>query len=182
MSESVWFEQVDAALIKFLRENIFIENKNIKVVVRKPDDDFSLEEYPVISIYNLQDRFSVERYNDIPVVISKDTETGKAIVEEPALPYDLSYQIDFWSNLQEDMNSMTLQWKSLTKRYFNLPVVDMSGVERNCFVLPINDFSKADLFSQNKRLFHSFGTYRISVEIDENVRKQMPIVIEREIV
>ena len=45
--KSVWLEQVDTALINFIRSKVKINGKPVKVVVRKPEDDFYSEEYPV---------------------------------------------------------------------------------------------------------------------------------------
>lgn len=175
-SESVWYEQVDSALVNLLRDKIHIDGKPVKVVVRKPDDDFNTEDYPLVSIYALYDRFSTDRYDPEPVVVSKNTELNSAILEESALPYDLFYQIDFWASLQTDMNSMLKQWKAYSKNWFNLDVLDESGNPRSCFVLSRNDFNKADLLKKGKRLFHSFGTYKVQVEIDEKVQTIVSVV------
>lgn len=176
MSESVWFEQVDIALVELLRNTIKIDGKPVKVAVRKPDDDFNEEDYPLVSIYNLYDRFSKDRYSPEPVVVSRDESTNSAVLEESALSYDLFYQIDFWASLQSDMNSMTRQWKAFASFWFNLNVHDESGNPRSCFVLSQNDFNKADLMKRSKRLFHSFGTYKVQVEIDDNVSTVTPML------
>lgn len=178
MSESVWFEQVDIALVELLKNVIQIDNRPVKVIVRKPDEDFNEEDYPLVSIYNLYDRFSADRYSPERVVVSRDVDAKTAVIEDSALPYDLFYQIDFWSTLQSDMNSMTKQWKSYCKRWFNLNVTDESGTPRSCFVLSRNDFNKSDLMKNGKRLFHSFGTYKVQVEIDERTHISTPIVTE----
>lgn len=175
MSESVWFEQVDSALMKLLRTVIQIDGKPVKVVIRKPDEDFNTEEYPVVSLYNLYDRFSKSRYSPEPVVVSRNFYNNSAVLEESALPYDLFYQIDFWATLQTDMNTMLKQWKSFAPFWFNLDVLDESGNPRSCFVISRNDFNKSDLMKEGKRLFHSFGTYKVQVELDE--RKQETVSI-----
>ena len=176
MSESVWFEQVDSALMELLRTVIQIDGKPVKVVIRKPDEDFNAEEYPVVSLYNLYDRFSRERYSPEPVMVSRNFDSNFAVLEESALPYDLSYQIDFWASLQSDMNSMLKQWKSFAPFWFNLDVLDESGNLRSCFVISRNDFRKADLLKEGKRLFHSFGTYKVQVELDSCKQEIIPIV------
>lgn len=176
MSESVWFEQVDIAFKELLQKVIQIDRSPVKVVIRKPDDDFNEEDYPMVSIYNLYDRFSKIRYSPEPIIASKDVESNSLLLEDSALPYDLFYQIDFWATLQSDMNSMTRQWKSFSKSWFNLDVSDMSGIARSCFVLSRNDFNKSDLMQNGKRLFHSFGTYKVQVELDEKVRNTVPMV------
>ena len=178
MSESIWFEQVDSALMKLLSQVIRVDGKPVKVVIRKPDEQFNEEDYPIVSIYNLGDKFSKVRYSPEPVVAYRNPEKHFLVLEESALPYDLMYQIDFWSTLQSDMNAMTKQWKSYSKSWFNLEVVDDTGALRSCFVLSKNDFRKADLLKNGKRLFHSFGTYKIQVEIDENVQSLVPMLTE----
>lgn len=181
-SETVWFEQIDSALLAFIKSHVFIDNASVKAVVRKPDDDFNEEEYPVITVYNLYDRFSRERYSPEPLEISRDPDHNRIVMEKSALPYDLYYQIDFWATSQVDMNEMTRQWRNATGLYFNLDVVDMSGISRSCFVLSRNDFNKSDLMQNGKRLFHSFGTYRIYTEIDEREQTLEPMVTETPIV
>ena len=176
MSESVWFEQVDSALMKLLSSTIRVDGKPVKVVIRKPDEDFSEEDYPLISIYNLYDRFSKTRYSPEPVVAYRNTESHFLISEESALPFDLFYQIDFWANMQSDMNQMTKLWKSHSKSWFNLEVLDEANNFRSCLVISRNDFNKQDLLKEGKRLFHSFGTYKIQVEIDEKVQSVAPMV------
>ena len=178
MSKSVWYEQVDIALVELLRNTIRLDGKPVKVVVRKPDEDFNSEEYPVVSIYSLYDRFAKLRYSSEQVVLSRDPEGNTLVLEESALPYDLFYQIDFWSTLQSDMNEMTKQWKVFSRSWFNLSVLDESGTQRSCFVLSRNDFNKADLLKEGKRLYHSFGTYKIQVELDESVPQTHPMVTE----
>lgn len=167
MGESVWFEQVDSALMKLLSNTIRIDGKPVKVIIRKPDEDFNEEDYPLVSIYNLYDKFSKLRYSPEPVVTHRLPESHTLILEDSALPYDLYYQIDFWATLQTDMNQMTKYWKAFTKSWFNLDVLDESGNKRSSLVLPRNDFKKQDFLKNGKRLFHSFGTYKIQVELDE---------------
>ena len=181
MSESVWFEQVDIALMRLLREVIQIDGNPVKVVIRKPDEDFNTEDYPLVSVYNLYDRFSRDRYSPEPVVVSQDFNNNFAVLEESALPYDLFYQIDFWASLQSDMNSMIKQWKSFAPFWFNLDVFDESGNPRSCFVISRNDFGKADLMKDGKRLFHSFGTYKVQVEIDECKQETVSMVTDNNV-
>lgn len=58
MSSSIWFEEIDTALVKFIKAVIQISDRqgslvSIPVEVRKPDMDFKIETYPSVSIYNL---------------------------------------------------------------------------------------------------------------------------------
>lgn len=181
-SESVWFEQVDTALIKHIQESVRLPNANkvltpVPVKVRKPDEDFKIEEYPCITIYNLYSMRDEVRYCPDDVVVSRDTTKNTLIKEKPAIPYSLYYQIDFWARKQSQMNDMTRLWLGHhPDRCFNLPVKDISGNDRSCFVLMTDDLKKSDFLSGIQRTFHSILTYRVSVEIDERIRNESSMV------
>ena len=53
MSESVWFEQVDTAFVSYLKSVVRFGEKSVPVSVRKPDEDFKIESYTSITLYNL---------------------------------------------------------------------------------------------------------------------------------
>lgn len=182
MSESVWFEQVDTALIDYIKSVVKLPNSkgelvSVPVTVRKPDEDFKVESYPCITIYNLYSVRDEVRYYPDPVVVSRDTE-GKTLVQEmAAIPYNLYYQIDFWSRLQSQMNDMTRLWIGHNPdRSFNLSLKDMSGNSRDSFVLLTDDLKKSDLLDGKDRTFHSMMTYRVWVEIDEKIQKVTPMI------
>lgn len=183
LSESVWFEQVDTALVNFVTSKIVLTNDSglmyaVPTTVRKPDEDFKVEQYPSITVYNTSSRFADERYDRESKILARDKFNNQGTLEEPALPYDLFYNIDFWAKTQTDMNEMTRQWLSKVKKYFNLTVRDMTGVLRDCFVLQRGDLTKGDFISGYERTFHSIIVYRISVELDERVQTTVPIVTE----
>lgn len=181
-SESVWFEQVDTALIKHIQESVRLLNASkvltpVPVKVRKPDEDFKIEEYPCITIYNLYSMRDEVRYCPDDVVVSRDTTKNTLIKEKPAIPYSLYYQIDFWARKQSQMNDMTRLWLGHhPDRCFNLPVKDISGNDRSCFVLMTDDLKKSDFLSGIQRTFHSMLTYRVWVEIDERIQSESPMV------
>lgn len=181
MSESVWFEEVDTALLKYIQDLIQIQNSTgeyvpISVSVRKPEEDFKIEVYPSITIYNVYSSYDKLREDNNPVPVYKDFENHKIVMENPAIPYNLFYQIDFWSLYQEDMNLMTQKWLSNTGRCFNLDVLDKSGKQRSSFVLMTDDLKKSDLLSGSDRIYHSMLTYRIYVELDENIRVEKDLI------
>ena len=183
LSESVWFEQVDTALVSFITSKIVLTNDSglkyaVPTTVRKPDEDFKVEQYPSITVYNTSSRFAEERYDRESKILERNAKNIQVTLEEPALPYDLFYNIDFWSKTQTEMNEMTRQWLSKVKKYFNLTVRDMSGILRDCFVLQRGDLTKGDFISGYERTFHSIIVYRISVELDERTQTIMPMVIE----
>lgn len=189
-SESVWFEQVDTALISYIRSIVRLPNDDgiltpIPVKVRKPDEDFKIEEYPCITLYNLYSVRDEVRYFPDTVVVERDFETKSLIEEKSAVPYSLFYQLDFWSRKQSQMNDMTRIWLGHhPDKCFNLPVKDLSGNDRSSFVLMTDNLVKSDYLTGTDRTFHSILTYRVWVEIDEKIRiegKLITDIIEPEI-
>lgn len=178
MSESVWFDEVDTAFLKFIKD--LYKDDELLVIVRKPEEDFKIESYPGISIYNLYSMLDRTRLG-VDTVISRDNNNHSLIVEKAAIPYNLFYQVDFWTLYQSDMNDLLLKWISNTGHDFNLPVIDKSGKERSCFVMMVDDFKKSDFIKQSDRIYHSMMTYRIYVEIDENVQTVEPMVVKVEV-
>lgn len=184
MSASVWFEQVDTGLLEEIKNTVRVRNskgvlvplEDESLIVRKPEEDFKIETFPCVSIYNLSSKFQPLRYVNDPIVVSKDVEAKLATVEDSAIPYELLYQIDFWAEYQEDINQMTMSWLSKHFRQFNLKVTDSGGKERTCNCLRDGDLHKSDLVRGGERLFHSIISYRIWVEIDEETRYNVPIV------
>lgn len=191
MNSTVWYEQIDRGLIDFIQNTVKLSDSGgqlvpVPVTIRKPDEDFKRENYPMVTIYNLwtSKRDEIRYYPfKIPVEINKDT--GKAFMERPAVPYSLNYQIDFWSVMQSEMNEMLRQWEFEVSRDFNLPVVDTGGTLRYAHALQTGEnLSKTDRLSDGSRVFNTSITYRIWAELDEeDVSKleELPIVLTREI-
>lgn len=181
LSESVWFEQVDTAFVNYIKGIVKLPSGGniipVPVKIRKPDEDFKIEEYPCITLYNLYSVRDEVRYFPDKVVIERDPKNHKLIQEKGAIPYSLYYQFDFWSRQQSHMNDMTRIWLGRhPDRCFNLPVKDLSGKDRECFVLMTGDLVKSDFLTDNKRTFHSVLTYRVWVEIDERIRNESPMI------
>ena len=183
-SESVWFEQVDTALINYIKGIVKLPNSNgvltpVPVKIRKPDEDFKIEEYPCITLYNLYSVRDEERYFPDTVVVERDVDNHRLIEEKSAIPYSLFYQIDFWSRQQSQMNDMTRMWLGHhPDKCFNLPVKDLSGNNRDSFVLMTDDLKKSDFLTDTKRTFHSVLTYKVWVEIDERIRTEGYLITE----
>lgn len=178
LSESVWFEQVDTALISYIQGIVKLPNSNgiltpVPVKIRKPDEDFKIEEYPCITIYSLYSIRDEVRYFPDKVVVERDHTRNKLIEERGAIPYSLFYQFDFWSRQQSHMNDMTRMWLGYhPDKSFNLPVKDLSGQNRSSFVIMTDDLKKMDFLEKSNRTFHSVLTYRVWVEIDEKIRNE----------
>lgn len=178
MSANVWFEEVNIGLINEIKNTVRIKDSNgvlvalddKAIVVRKPEEDFKFETFPCVSIYNKDYRFDPIRYNPSPIKVGEIVEENIAIMEDSATPFNLSYQIDFWSKYQSDMDTMTRTWLLKHFRQFNLKVVDDGGTERTCNCLINGGVVKSDLVLGGERLFHSIINYHIWVELDEETR------------
>lgn len=181
-SESVWFEQVDIALTRYISGIIKLPDIHgvltpVPVKIRKPDEDFKIEEYPCITLYNLYSVRDEVRYFHDTVVVERDYDTNLLVEEKGAIPYSLYYQFDFWARKQSEMNDMTRIWLgNHPDRSFNLPVKDVSGNDRNSFVLMVDDLKKSDFLTGNQRTFHSVLTYRVWVEVDERIRRENSMI------
>lgn len=188
MSANVWFEQVDTGLLKEIRDTVRVKNSkgvlvpldDNAVIIRKPEEDFKIEKFPCVSIYNLSYKFDPVRYSPEPVLVRKDIENHVATMEDTAVPYNLYYQLDFWAKYQDDMNTMTMRWLLKHFRQFNLTVKDDGGVERSCNCIIADEPKKSDLVLGGERLFHTIISYRIWVELDDETRYNVPIVTGRE--
>lgn len=187
MSANVWFEEVNIGLLNEIKDTVRYKNANgvlvelqdKALIVRKPEEDFKLEVFPCVSIYNLNYRHDTLRYNPTPVKVGENLESKQVILEDPAVPFNLNYQIDFWAKYQTDMDCMTRMWLMKHFRQFNLRVVDDGGVERSCNCLSQGSTVKSDLVLNGERLFHSLIKLQIWVELDDETRYNKPMVIER---
>ena len=190
MSANVWFEEVNTGLLQEIHDTVRVKdakgvliklNREKAIVVRKPEEDFKFETFPCISIYNLTYRHEPLRYNPAPIKVEEDIDNKVVILEDPAVSFNLDYQIDFWSKYQEDMDCMTRTWLVKHFRQFNLKVVDDGGVERTCNCLTQGSIVKSDLVLNGDRLFHSIIKLQIWVELDDETRYNKPMVVQRDI-
>ena len=185
----MWFEEVNIGLLEEIKNTVRVKNskgvlkalKDEALLIRKPEEDFKLEVFPCVSIYNLSYKHDPVRYNPSPVIIEEDEKNKVVVMEDSAVPFNLDYQIDFWAKYQEDMDCMTRTWLSKHFRQFNLKVVDDGGVERTCNCLIQGSVAKSDLVLNGERLFHSIIKYQIWVELDDETRYNKPMVIQRSI-
>ena len=188
MSANVWFEQVDTALLQELKNTVKYRNQHGILVplddnaltVRKPEEEFKFESFPCVSIYNTNSKFDPIRYTPDPIQVGEDKEAKVVIMEDSAVPFNLTYQIDFWSRYQEDMNNMTMLWLAKHFRQFNLTVIDDGGTERSSNCLMIGAPIKSDLVLNGERLFHTIISYQIWVELDSETRYNISMVTERD--
>lgn len=189
MSANVWFEEVNTGLVEEIKSTVKVKDAHgvltalgdDNIVIRKPEEDFKIEVFPSVSIYNVTYRHDPLRYNPNPVVVSTDKEKKTMTLEDPAVAFNLTYQLDFWAKYQTDMDSMTRTWLLKHFRQFNLKVIDDGGTERSCNCITKGSIVKSDLVQNGDRLFHSIVNLQIWVEIDDETRYNMPMVVTRDI-
>lgn len=188
MSASVWFEEVNTGLVNEILNTVQVisaeDNSKVPisenmVVVRKPEEDFKIEVFPCVSIYNRTSYHDPIRYSPEAVKVGRSIEDRTVTLEDCAIPFNLTYQIDFWARYQVDMDCMTRSWLLKHFRQFNLPVVDDGGTARTCNCLVQGSLVRSDLMENNERLLHSVINLEIWVEIDEQIRYNKPMVITR---
>ena len=190
MSANVWFEEVNAGLMKEIKDSVRIRDSKGRlislddkaIVVRKPEEDFKFEVFPCVSIYNSTFYHDPLRYNPTPVKIGEYKEENLAIMEEPAIPFVLNYQIDFWAEYQVDRDTMIRTWLMKHFRQFNLDVLDDWGVDRSCNCLKQGSVVNSDLVLNGERLLHSIIKYQIWVELDEEIRYNKPMANKAKII
>lgn len=189
MSANVWSEEVERGLKQEILNTVFyLTDTGIKapltedmVFVRDPEEDLREEQIPCVTITPLYNRFDARRYNPNPVIMSRNEEENLLTMQDSAVPFNLFYQIDFWSRYKEDINLMTSTWLRKHFRQFNLKVVDDGGTERSSNVIVNESLRESDLLKNQKRLFHSIISYVIWVELDDEVGYNVHMVAEREI-
>lgn len=187
MSANVWSEEVERGLKQEILNTVFyLTDTGIKapltedmVFVRDPEEDLREEQIPCVTITPLYNRFDARRYNPNPVIMSRNDEENLLTMQDSAVPFNLFYQIDFWSRYKEDINLMTSTWLRKHFRQFNLKVVDDGGTERSSNVIVNESIRESDLLKNQKRLFHSIISYVIWVELDDEVGYNVHMVAER---
>lgn len=189
MSANVWFEEVNTGLMNEILKCVKITNSagnpvlisEDAVFVRKPEEDFKSEVFPCVSIYNRTYEHDTIRYDPIPIKVGFDASKKLVELQDPAVPFNLHYQIDFWARYQIDMDCMTRTWLMKHFRQFNLDVVDDGGVARTCNCLCDRQIVKSDLVLNKERLFHSIVNLEIWVELDDETRYNKPVVLTRDV-
>ena len=177
--ESVWYKQIDTALVKYLSENLSTECNGIKTAVpssvRKSEEDFKVESYPCTSVYCLSSVIDYDRLSNQTV----NRYLGEnCLINYPVIPFKLQYQIDFWTKYQTQRDILTSQWLRLHSfgTRLNLPVLDASGVERLANMSLSGSIVNQDDITGVDRLFRSIFTYNIWAEIDNVAEFNVPAV------
>lgn len=195
MSASVWFEEVNVALISEIHSSVKVrDSKGVliplsydqntpeknAIFVRKPEEDFKSERFPCVSIYNKTYSHEPIRYSPVPVKVGYSDDMRMVELKDSPVPFNLYYQIDFWARYQTDMDSMTKTWLMNHFRQFNLDVSE-GDIPMSCNCLFDGKVIKSDLVLNNERLFHSIVNLEIWVELDNDASYNKHVVITRDI-
>ena len=78
LSANVWFEEVNTGLVEEIKSTVKVKDAHgvltalgdENIVIRKPEEDFKIEVFPSVSIYNVTYKHDPLRYNPNPVVVS----------------------------------------------------------------------------------------------------------------
>jgi hypothetical protein len=186
MSGSVWYSQVNKALKDLIPTIVKRYNKEqelvaVPAIVRTPESEFKVEKFPIVTIFPYGEKFSLSRFDDKEVLVSVDQQAGIGTLEEPARPYDLSYQIDFWSHYQEEIEEMTRRWCAKFTKFNVLEVKDTLNNTRSCFMKLTNIARSDTVKSKDERIFHRIYSYEIWVELDEGSSREVNLAVTREI-
>lgn len=170
MNTSAWSEQIDTALVTLLENTLVLPDTEVEIFVRNPEKDLYIETYPCASVYSLYTRFDEKRhYPTQKHILSSDEVNYLTTEEDVSLPFKLNYQLDFWAKYKTDMNLMSALWLSKYYCFFNLPIIDESGVERTLFVQRRDSFTPHDYFEKRERIYHSTMTYEVWGDLDQTV-------------
>ena len=86
MNGTVWYDQIDAGLKNFIQSIVKLKNSEgvlvpVPVRVRKADEDFKQEDYPMVTIYNL----SISKRDEVryyPFRVPRDIDIDKGKVKK----------------------------------------------------------------------------------------------------
>ena len=167
---SVWYEEMDRAILSYIKKHITIlDRKTNKRVpcpckVRLPEEDGEIGSKPCITIAHIGEIKDYNRYN-----WQGYYKTSSSNSKELRLPkkYNISFQVDLWTNYARDMNDLTIQWVDKFDNLTSLPVIDNEGQEVLCEISKNGFYSNA-YTDKEERTFQSSYTYTLWVTIDED--------------
>ena len=178
-SATIWNREIFAGMMELFKE--VFENK-FPVVVRKPDEDFKVETYPSIVLQITGAKFSAGRsVKRERIMVSKDYENYTGVIRKTALPYDISLQVDFYSDSENTLDNMVIKWLSKNRRDFVLNVKNRGGDDDDCLVIPDNgtvelNVRRLDEMNGKDRLFRACMNYIVYGRIEEAETEEIPLL------
>lgn len=163
-SDTIWNKEIYSGL-KELLQKLFGENFN--VVIRKPDEDFKLEEFPCAVLQIPYYTFSIDRWRKKDRYVVAYNEDGW-LVDAPPLPFDLHLQMDFYAKRQEDMDTLQIKWLSYFGRDLWLPVINRGGKKDEVLFLPQGSARRLDEVYGKNRLLRLIQNFWVFARIEEH--------------
>lgn len=185
MNGSVWNAELCQAFLAELKKSVrIVRNGNLielpgdtSFIVRKPEEEFKTEVLPCVSIYVKDAEYDPVRHFPFKVPVRKDPEHPNFyVIEDTAVPFNLSCQVDFWSRYQTDMDTMTRTWLLRHFKNFGLPAVDNAGNSRDLNVIAVGSLVTSDLMRGKETLYHKILNYLTWVDIDSDTTYNEGIV------
>jgi len=184
-NSTVWNEQICRGFLTALTANVKVRGSNntlvpvTNIVVSKPELAFNFDRMPAVTIRNYDVKRAVVNQMGVePTYENYDTENGTVEYTNQPLKFWLYYQIDFWSEFQEDMDNMMLTWlKVMPDVGGKLTVLDTDNVSQtvSCSLIGMAVLDSTD---SQQRLFRRALSYKVSGRIDRGaeVRKYVSSV------
>lgn len=181
---NVWHKEVEEGLVKeILSCTKYLSASGVETPlsdgmawVRSPDEELRIEDYPCVIISELYEIYDARRWCINPSRVSYGG--GKVVLQEPSQPFNLYYQLDFWSRFKEDMNVMTRTWFQHHGNSFNLSVVDDGGTERSCNAYREGSMKPFDYVTNTKKAYRMSCVYVVWVELDTNEDYEANVVLD----
>lgn len=182
---TIWYEDVDNGLVNEILKCIkYIDRKTglpvalpkDNIILTKPEDEYKDEVYPSVHITHLFESHDKNRYNPNQLIVGRNYEENVAQMKDSPVPFSLFYQLDFYSKFQTDINTMTSSWLKKHFRQFNLKVTDSDGDEVTINVMVNENMKSADYLEGYERIYRRIISYRIWVELDDEIIYNVPMV------
>lgn len=184
---TIWYEAVDEGFVKEILKSVKYIDRNTgeptpipldHIILNKPEDDYKDEVYPSVHITHLFETHDKMRYNPNQLIVGRDFEKNMAQMKDSPVPFNLFFQLDFYSKFQTDINTMTSSWLKKHFRQFNLKVVDSENDEVTINVMVNENMKSADFLEGYERIYRRIISYRIWVELDDEIVYNVPMVKE----
>lgn len=166
MNGSVWYKEVDTALLTLIPTILTIGVTAIPVYITNPEREYVVSVYPSCSVSKHPEEFATARFNNVSEVVSTNPTEFTCEVEEPAKPYNLIYQINIWTEYLVDSDELTRKWQGKIGKDYVLTVEDTEGNTRYCKV-KLRDVVNSPEGDEGEIMYHNIFIYEIWVELDE---------------
>lgn len=182
---TIWYEEVDKGFVEEILKCVKYVDRNTgkpvplpidNIILTKPEDEYKDEVYPSVHISHLFESHDKIRYNPNQLIVGRNYEENVAQMKDSPVPFSLFYQLDFYSKFQTDINTMTSSWLKKHFRQFNLKVTDSDGDEVTINVMVNENMKSADYLEGYERIYRRIISYRIWVELDDEIIYNVPMV------